>query len=303
MIEHHDKRTLRLLFPQWQGGGNNPPYILGAHLLNWLAPKSDGPFEEVAVSLKLDEQQVDGIVAKGSVLKQARSAKKLIQKHNPDRIVVLGGDCSVELAPFAYLNEKYDGDTALLWVDAHPDVYVPEDFPNHHAMVLANLLGVGDQEFVAEVPRIFNPEQVLFVGLNDLLEPLKSRAFRDMKLDILGPDDIKQDSSKVLQWLHERKPSKIIVHFDLDVLDMTQFRSLLVASPETYEEYKDKFPRGVKMETIITVLQDVATSYDVVGLGITEHFPWDAYFLQNMLSRLPVIGDVTKTERPQFNPL
>lgn len=303
MIEDNNKRTLRLLFPQWQGGGNNPPYILGAHLLNWLAPKSDGPFEEVPVSLELDQQQVRGITAGASVLQQARSAKQLIQKHSPDRIVVLGGDCSVELAPFAYLNEKYNGDTALLWVDAHPDVYVPEDFPNHHAMVLANLLGVGDKEFVAEVPRIFNPEQVLFVGLNDLLEPLHSGPLRDMNMDIIGSDEIKQGSSKVLQWLDQRKPSKVIIHFDLDVLDMTEFRSLLVAYPETYEEYKDKFPRGAKMETIISVLQDVAQSYDVVGLGITEHFPWDSYFLQNMLSRLPVIGDINKTERPKFNPL
>ena len=29
-------KTLRLLFPQWQGG-NNPPYYLGAKLLDWLA--------------------------------------------------------------------------------------------------------------------------------------------------------------------------------------------------------------------------------------------------------------------------
>ncbi|AKG33884.1 arginase family protein [Paenibacillus durus] len=295
-----NEKTLRLLFPQWQGGGNNPPYILGAHLLNWLAPKSDGPFEEVPVDLTLDMEKVDGIVAKSTVLKQARAAKELIHKHNPERIVVLGGDCSVELAPFAYLNEKYNGDTSILWVDAHPDVYIPEDFPNHHAMVLANLLGVGDKEFVAEVPRIFNPEQVLYVGLNDLLDSLNSEPMRNMKLDSLGPDDIKQDSSKVLQWLSERKPSKVIVHFDLDVLDMTEFRSLLVSYYKTYEEYKDKFPRGVSMETIIRVLQDVAKSYDVVGLGITEHFPWDSYFLQNMLSRLPLLGDINNEQRPSF---
>ena len=35
-------KTLRLLFPQWQGG-NNPPYYLGAKLLDWLAPAASGP--------------------------------------------------------------------------------------------------------------------------------------------------------------------------------------------------------------------------------------------------------------------
>ncbi|APQ59534.1 MULTISPECIES: arginase family protein [Paenibacillus] len=302
MNEMDTSRTLRLLFPQWQGG-NNPPYVLGAHLLNWLAPKSNGPFEEVPVDLNPNVEKEQGIISKSTVLQQARSAKSLIHKHNPERIVVLGGDCSVELAPFSYLNEKYDGDVALLWVDAHPDVSIPEDFENHHAHVLANLLGVGDQEFVAEVPHLFKPEQILYVGLNDMIDALHSEPMKNMKLDIVGPDEIKQDSSKVLQWLAEKKPSKIIIHFDLDVLDMKEFRSLLVAYPGTYEEYTKSFPQGSSMETIIRVLQDVAKSYDVVGLGITEHFPWDSYFLANMLSRLPLLGDIDNKERPVFNTL
>ncbi|WP_200961570.1 hypothetical protein [Paenibacillus sp. Soil522] len=86
---------------------------------------------------------------------------------------------------------------------------------------------------VAEVPCLFKPEQVLYVGLNDMMEPLNSNPMKNMKLDIVGPDEIKQDSSKVLQWLAARKPSKIIIHFDLDVLDMKEFRSLLVAYPGT----------------------------------------------------------------------
>jgi arginase len=295
-------KTLRLLVPQWQGG-NNPPYILGAHLLNWLAPESNDPFEEVPIDLNPDLEIEKGIVARNTVLKQARSAKSLIYKHNPDRIVVFGGDCSVELAPFAYLNEKYNGDVALLWIDAHPDVSIPQDFPHHHAHVLANLLGVGDKDFVAEVPNIFKPEQVLYVGLNDMLDPLNSEPMKKMSLDIVSPDEIKQDSSKVLKWLSTKRKSKIIIHFDLDVLDLKEFRSLLVAYPGTYEEYTKKTPQGTSMETIIRVLQDVAQSYDVVGIGITEHFPWDSYFLANMLSRLPLIGDINKKDSPPFKTL
>ena len=40
--------TLRLLFPQWQGG-NNPPYFFGSQLLAWLAPPAQGAVEEVSV--------------------------------------------------------------------------------------------------------------------------------------------------------------------------------------------------------------------------------------------------------------
>ena len=48
MAATNDK-TLRLIFPQWQGG-NNPPYYLGAQLLSWLAPEPSGPVEEVPVA-------------------------------------------------------------------------------------------------------------------------------------------------------------------------------------------------------------------------------------------------------------
>ena len=44
------KKTLRLTFPQWQGG-INPPYYEGSHILDWLAPKSDS-MECVKVPVK-----------------------------------------------------------------------------------------------------------------------------------------------------------------------------------------------------------------------------------------------------------
>ena len=64
-------------------------------------------------------------------------------------MVILGGDCLVDLAPFAYLNERYAGDLAVLWVDAHPDVLTPADFANAHAMVLGNLLGYSKEQIAA----------------------------------------------------------------------------------------------------------------------------------------------------------
>ena len=59
----------------------------------------------------------NGIVARSALLRQAGNAWKLIEKHSPDRLVILGGNCLVDLAPFAYLNERYAGELAVLWVD------------------------------------------------------------------------------------------------------------------------------------------------------------------------------------------
>ena len=47
-------KTLRLIFPQWQGG-NNPPYYLGSQLLSFLSPEAKGPVEIVPVELPTTE--------------------------------------------------------------------------------------------------------------------------------------------------------------------------------------------------------------------------------------------------------
>ncbi|EOR23087.1 arginase [Niallia nealsonii AAU1] len=296
----NSSKTLRLLMPQWQGG-NNPAYYLGAQLLNWLAPDSNDAFEEVSIDRSEEGLSVEkGIFARSTLLRQLYAAQGVLKKHNPDRVVVFGGDCGVELAPFAYLNDKYDGDIAILWVDAHPDVNTPDHFENHHAHVLANLLGVGDEDFVKEVPRFVRPDKVLYVGLNDGTDSEKE-VMSKLRLSVVKPEEIVNDSSAVLNWLEKSKVSKVMVHFDLDVLDLREFRSLLIANPSTYSSMVEKVPVGSSMETIIQVLQDVAKAYDVVGLGITEHFPWDSYALANMLKRLPLIGDINKKEKPSFN--
>ncbi|TBL71067.1 arginase family protein [Paenibacillus thalictri] len=300
--ETDSRKTLRLLMPQWQGG-YNPPYYLGAQLLNWLAPASDDIQEEVPVSLHTEGIEIEkGTYARADVLEQLRHAFTILHKHQPDRVVVLGGDCGVELAPIAYLNEKYNGDLAILWVDSHPDVKLPDHYIGQHAHVLAALLGVGDEEFIASVPKLVEPDHVLYVGLNEWSAE-EEKVMNQFQLNAVTPEELVNDSSAVLNWLEKLRPSKVFIHFDLDVLDLREFRSLLAAYPETYEEMLRKAPKASSMETIIRVLQDVAKAHDIAGLGITEHFPWDAYRLQNMLQRLPLLGDINKKDKaPYKNP-
>lgn len=57
------EKKLRLLFPQWQGG-YNPPYFLGAKLLNFLAPNQNDIQEEIPVSLDNELYNENGIFAR-----------------------------------------------------------------------------------------------------------------------------------------------------------------------------------------------------------------------------------------------
>lgn len=288
-------KTLRLLFPQWQGG-NNPPYFFGAQLLAWLAPEASGPVEQVPVS-EPDGQPLpleDGIIARAALLRQLEHARQLIDKHQPERLVVLGGDCLVDLAPFAYLNERYDGDLAVLWVDAHPDVITPKDFQHAHAMVLGNLLGEGDRDFADTVPVPLKPANVMYAGLQKTLD-VETATLQRLSLRSAGPAELAGSSEPVLQWLRETGARHLAIHLDLDVLDPSLFRSLLFAQPDIPADTFDGIAQGkMRMEQVIRLLADVAEVVDVVGIGVAEHLPWDALAMKNMLARLPLLGDARR---------
>lgn len=131
-------KTLRLQVPQWQGG-NNHAYHFGAELLAWIAPKTDDPVEVVPVDFSEDDilENEQGIFGRTQILRQISQSRELIEKHSPDNLAILGGDCLVDLAPFAYLSEKYQDEFGILWIDAHPDIMTPKQFYHAHAMVLA----------------------------------------------------------------------------------------------------------------------------------------------------------------------
>lgn len=291
------ERTLRLVFPQWQGG-NNSAYHLGSQLLSWLAPPTDGPIEEVAVALPTSAplQTESGIVARSTLLAQMHEARRRIERHRPDKLVVLGGDCLVDLAPFAYLNERYKGDLALLWVDAHPDIMTPAQFSHAHAMVLGNLLGHGDPDFVAGVSLPFKPANVLYVGVNDPTS-WEASEMEHLQLQNVSPDEVRRaGSQQILEWFASTGAKHLAIHFDLDVLDPAAFRSVLFADPQASEEKFDGIARGqLTIRQVVSLLADVANTADVVGIGITEHMPWEAIALKEMLTQLPLIGSTSST--------
>ncbi len=289
-----DSKTLRLFFPQWQGG-NNPPYHFGAQLLEWLAPVHDGPREEVTVALPDDAPLPleDGIVGRSALFEQYLEARRLIDRHQPDRLVVLGGDCLVDLAPFAYLNERYDGELAVLWVDAHPDVMTPADYGHAHAHVLGNLLGQGDRQFADGVQRPLKPSHVMYAGLRETSAG-EADFIRRFGLQAAGPEALATSSQPVLDWFRSTGARHLAIHLDLDVLDPGQFRALLFANPQTPGVW-DQVPQGrMSIAQVVRLLADVAAVADVVGIGIAEHLPWDALELKNMLARLPLIGSGSK---------
>lgn len=282
--------TLRLNMPQWQGGAE-PAYRFGAELLRWLAPPHDGPEEAVEVPVA-GEQPLDierGIKARAALLSQARAARAAIERHRPERIVTLGGDCLIDLAPMAYLNRRYEETLGVLWVDAHPDVMSAAEFSHAHSHVLGMLLGRGDDAFTAEVERKLDPARVMIAGMSDWTQA-EGRILRELGIRHTPAAAIADNSQPILDWIEAEGIGHLAVHFDLDVLKPAHFSPLLFNRPDQPQGAFDGIVQGtMRLAQVVRLLQDVSVACDVVGLAIAEFLPWDMLRLRNALASLPIM--------------
>ena len=226
--------TLRLIYPQWQGGDiaslvpelskkdSSLGYYLGAELLEFLAPKNiASTTAKVPISLEYSRESKNGILNYDEIVAQSKAALEILNTHKPDKILTLGGECSVSVVPFSYLAHKYSGDVAIVWIDAHKDLNLQGDsYEGYHAMALAACFGLIDTDGIARIlPAHFNPKDSILVGVRDF-EGKKER-LEEIGVKYLSPEEAR-DSTKLLEWLKSRGKSKVVVHFDLDVLDPSE---------------------------------------------------------------------------------
>lgn len=282
--------TLRLNMPQWQGG-DEPAYRFGAELLRWLAPSHEGPEETVAIPEPDGHApQIDqGIKWRDALLTQARAARAAIERHDPDRIVTLGGDCLVDLAPIAWLSRKYGGGLGVLWIDAHPDVMSAAEFSHAHAHVLGMLLGRGDADFTAEVPVKLAAPRVMIAGMQGWSEA-EGPILKELGLRHIPAPDLAETSQPVLDWIAREGITHLAVHFDLDVLDPAHFSPLLFNRPDAATDAFAGIEQGkMRLEQVLRLLKDANAATDMVGLAITEHLPWDMLRLRDALAELPIM--------------
>ncbi|RWA37607.1 arginase family protein [Xylella fastidiosa] len=287
------KKTIRMLFPQWQGG-NQELYSLGARLLAWLAPETEAPVFEVNVpDFKKETPEPErGVIYRQQLFKQYDEAYRLLEREDPDYVVIFGGDCLVDLAPFAWLNEKHHGQLGVLWIDAHPDIKTPQDSMNGHTMVLGSFLGEGDNEFAAKVKVPLKPSRVMFAGLIETgLTEQESEVIHRLGLNVAKPEVLFDNSQTVIDWVRKEKIEELVIHFDLDVLNPDVFRSLLFAEPEPEFDWRATYPVGqLRLAQVIRLIRDVAAETELVAIGITEHLPWDVWHLKESLSKVPLLN-------------
>lgn len=292
-VSHNRNNTIRLIYPQWQGGNiaqwiteipdseqASRGYYLGAQLLNFLAPENGQQTFTVPISTALEERKItDGVLDRDILVDQTKAALDILRIEQPDKIVTLGGECSVSVVPFTYLAEKYKDDVAMVWIDAHPDITLPGDvYPAYHAMAVTACMGLGDKKIIEELPAKFDPSKILLVGIRDWeRDEIKARQ-RQYGIQHLTPEDVANDSNAIKAWLKSCGASKVVVHFDMDVLDPAEIIAAVGVVPD-----------GMKIAEVVRVINDIATEKEIVGLTISEPMPRAAIRIREMLHNLPLL--------------
>ena len=274
-------KTIRLLYPDHVSGGLET-YYFGANLLQYILPENKTQSVvrvEIAPPDGKEKPITNGISAEEEVLAGIQDAQKKLEAEKPDRVITIGGNCMVSLAPFDYLHGRYDN-TGIIWIDAHPDVSTVDDgYPCAHAMVLGSLMGHGAKQLSDQMRHDkFKAEEILYVGLQPLHD------YQEKFLNDAGVDYKVQDQSFVTDEEIKTfigKFDHILVHFDIDVLDEHFFHSTYFANPELVG---DGAGGGkMKLEKLGQILRLITENADVVGFTVAEYLPFDEERLHKML--------------------
>ena len=287
--------TLRLVWPQWQGAGSTSVrdlasefpfdvarrgYTVGSAVLDAILPATDGPTATVAVPMgDAGMEIVDGVEAKSVILAELSDALEQIAAHDPERILTLGGDCAVSVAPFAHLAARYGDDLAIVWIDSHPDVDTGEtEYAGYHAMAVSALIGRGDQDVLDRLPATVDPSRVALAGLHSWT-PDAYLNVGAWGLSAFSPADLRTTSHPLLDWLAATGCSKIAVHFDVDTIDSNEM--VYGLGPE---------PNGLTGAEVRRLVADLNAHADVVAVTIAEFIPRQVIHLQQVLNDFPLVG-------------
>jgi arginase len=278
--------TLNLFFPQWQGSARFELFE-GARLL-YEALHNKISFTQIPVGLTYSLITDANILGYSQICSQLLDTCRAIQAHNPDRILTIGGDCGVEIAPVSFLNRKYDQALTVIWLDAHGDLNTPSSSPSahFHGMPLRTLLGEGDTGIVDRAFSILRPEQVFLVGTREFDSP-ETDFIQEKDLSVFPANEINDRSfDRLVSALGKASADKLYIHLDLDVIE-----------PEEFPHVACPTPGGIPIDRLRDLLISLRSNFDVVGFSVLEFLPTESHCLAalevvNLLNsvRLPFLA-------------
>ena len=235
---------LALAYPQWQGSGRHENLPRGAA----AAAAVCGRFAPLAqVPLSDENTDAHGVRRWNAIFSQFRSAQQILVDACPKRVLTAGGDCAVDIAVIDYLQGVHPNLT-IVWIDAHLDGNTPETSPSgsFHGMPVAAIMGQAPGPMQSFLGAPIDPARFHYFGIK-VGDDGDWALRRELDLKTLG------SQTTISGPVH--------VHFDLDVLDPTEF---------PYLAYTDG---DLAIDDAVGLISRIARKADIVGLTITEFSP------------------------------
>jgi arginase len=184
------------------------------------------------------------------------------------RVLVLGGDHSVDLGAFAGAAAAGDGPLGMIYIDAHGDMNTPETSVSHniHGMHLAALMGWGAPQLVnAYRPGAkLDKTNLLHIGASDL-DPGEIDLITREQLNCFSIFDLlKYGLAPLIEKIDalQQKTGKVWVSLDLDAIDTTYAPGVGIPSRG-----------GFTYREIAAITDYIGKHCNVIGLDVVEYNP------------------------------
>lgn len=194
-----------------------------------------------------------------------RRLAERISNLDADRpLLVLGGDCSVELGVVAGYTQQ-PGTVGLMYVDLHADLNTPSttDQGALDWMVVSHLIGVA-----TAVPdaAVLEAGQVRYVGVDqNRLTPGERDLLAEHNLPVTTAQRIRRDPAGAAHEAREAMAGfdQLLVHFDIDLID---FNDLPLSENAGRAQ-------GLPLDTVMTALTELLRAPNLRALTVTELNP------------------------------
>ena len=131
---------------------------------------------------------------------------------------------------------------------------------------------------MALLPATIRPDRVALVGLHAWTDDDYPR-LAEWGLQSFSPDELRESSTALLEWLGVTECSRVAIHFDVDTIDSNEIVLGLGAEPN-----------GLTSAQVRRIVADIDQAVDVVGFTISEFIPRQVMHLQQILKGFPLIG-------------
>ncbi|MGZ3437861.1 MAG: arginase family protein, partial [Polyangia bacterium] len=122
LVHFRHTAFMNVFVPQWQGAGERDLLAAGAAQVRDALAIA---WTEIPGLTSAGAAREHGVVNHRALLANLRAFRALLADTRPEQLFLLGGDCSIELAPIGYFATRHR-DLVVIWVDAHADANTPE---------------------------------------------------------------------------------------------------------------------------------------------------------------------------------